>query len=374
MHPKFSLRLSVLTALILLASMGCEAPHLNIQKHKKNRARIMQEAQQTWHQPSKTPHFNLVQAIDAEINRYEDSIAYAQRDREAWAKAQYENTIAGYTRYCEAFPNGFGVRMSRKLIKDLTAKQVLEQKNKEEERFWERARSKNSIPGYQEYLRRYRQGRFARQAHDMINAIKRQNQQRRQRELIAADDNAWNQASSINTVAAFNGYLAKYPSGRHAGRARAKRDNMQRRVKITVNNFYCHKSDDEGAGNDIDMNAFWVQVTAGQNGCNPSSYDRLVSANGQYIYEWRGAAVTVYRGHNWVVGRSIELAFDYENCNSSYINLKVFANEDDGSSQDEYAYGTLNLHRGNMIGNHVVRLESADFIYDCGISITKLGW
>ncbi len=84
--------------------------------------------------------------------------------------------------------------------------------------YWAETGGQGDEPGYRAYLERYPEGLFARIASARLEEI----ETRRSTAAQAADRAAWSIADSEETVAAYQEYLAAYPSGAFADQARAR--------------------------------------------------------------------------------------------------------------------------------------------------------
>ena len=82
--------------------------------------------------------------------------------------------------------------------------------------FWESIAGSGTRAELEAYLVEYPEGRFARLAHARLRAL---------------DDDAWAEAGSRDTAAAWNRYLSAWPRGRHAAEARQRRAAAEKRER-----------------------------------------------------------------------------------------------------------------------------------------------
>jgi len=151
-------------------------------------------------------------------------------------------------------------------------------------------------------------------------------------------------------------------------------ENSTRKIRVTVLKLTCEVSDDEGPGNDADMDRFRFSLTASQNGCSDGQNKTMVSQ--QIIYEYKGAEKTVSKGSIWPVDVSKDFYFNNELCdiNALQIRIDAYAREADESSAHEEAKNALDLKGPTMFNTHHLKLISEDFTYDAEIRVEKVDW
>ncbi len=156
-----------------------------------------------------------------------------------------------------------------------------------------------------------------------------------------------------------------------------KDDFLMQRIQVTVDQFVCTKSDDEGAGNDADIDRLYVTANAYNRKTN---YDSGVQINpvDEQIYGWStGGEWTVGVGSVRTAGTSIYLLFDIDNydIDVAKLDLHGWGREYDTTSSDEYGYGDLSLlgrEFANNGGVHAFTINSEDFAFRVDITITFL--
>ena len=90
---------------------------------------------------------------------------------------------------------------------------------------WKNALSLNSINAYNRYLEQHPAGNYAVQARDAITDIQR----RQQKEKESIERKAWQQAQRLKSVEGFEDYLQKYPDGQFVKNAIDAIDNSSNR-------------------------------------------------------------------------------------------------------------------------------------------------
>jgi hypothetical protein len=153
--------------------------------------------------------------------------------------------------------------------------------------------------------------------------------------------------------------------------------NRNRKIRVTMVDLVCEMSDDEGAGNDADMDQFSFTVTASQNGCGNGMGGSI--AQGNSIYNYDSDSRTLSEGETWyATNQSIEITYNNEDCPLSGFVLSISGKareQDNGSSsKDEHGSNSFELYGGDIFGTHAMNLSSADFRYRCTFTIEKIGW
>jgi thiol-activated cytolysin len=118
---------------------------------------------------------------------------------------------------------------------------------------------------------------------------------------------------------------------------------LLQRVRVTVDRFVCTMSDDEGAGNDADMDRFYVWATA-YNRWSDTETGSVIGTPEQQVFGWSTSG-------EWTVGyggvfdaslhkpNSLDIVFDTEHYdfNKARLVLKAYAREYDSTSGNEQA-------------------------------------
>lgn len=154
---------------------------------------------------------------------------------------------------------------------------------------------------------------------------------------------------------------------------------LQQRVRVTVNRFVCTLSDDEGAGNDADMDRFSVWATA-YNRWNENETGSMIGTENQPVFIWSTSG-------EWTVGQggvfdaskykpnSLDITFDTEHYdfNKARLKLKAYAREYDTTSGNEAAtiyWEITGEHFLDNGGKHTFALsDHEDFGFDVQITI-----
>jgi hypothetical protein len=160
---------------------------------------------------------------------------------------------------------------------------------------------------------------------------------------------------------------------------------LRQRVRVTVLHYLCHKSDDEGSGNHVDIDRFQVIIQA-YNRKDANDLGKLITKTDspvpgwESVYNWADpGAVEMGVGHVQPVNKSVDLTFDTENYDFNLAKLKLAAyardNDKYWANDDEEAWGEIELAGDQFFengGTHSFRIYSADFEFEVQIRITKL--
>jgi nucleoside diphosphate kinase len=133
-----------------------------------------------------------------------------EQDNKFWKETSAANTIASYKKYITETKAGLFKDKAEQAIKQLEEVQ----KEKEfEYQFWQKAKTETTINIYNEYLERYPKGNFRTDASNAIKAIEKKKEQEILFEKIKQwedqDNKLWKEASSANTIDAYQKYLAE---------------------------------------------------------------------------------------------------------------------------------------------------------------------
>jgi hypothetical protein len=147
-------------------------------------------------------------------------------------------------------------------------------------------------------------------------------------------------------------------------------------VRVTIDRLVCTMSDDEGWGNDADMNRFKAWANAFDRLNVPGAPYVQFNPVNQVIWEWSGSDVTVWVGYVWTVGKSIDLSFDAGHYDFAVakLGLALYANEYDPIGSDEYGTGYLTIYGEHFFdngGKYTFMVSSADFAFRIEVTITR---
>lgn len=131
-------------------------------------------------------------------------------EQAAWKNTTAADTVVAYDAFLSAYPKSSNraEALSRRTARAARDADVAA---------WNSAERANSSVSYESYLSAYPSGVNASLARDRL-ATARRNEAAAQAARL--DDDAWAAARATNSAAAYDGYLATYPSGRHAAEAR----------------------------------------------------------------------------------------------------------------------------------------------------------
>ncbi len=102
---------------------------------------------------------NAVERKQAEKTNHQRYFA----DETAWKNALQLNSINSFNRYLEQHPNGRHASEARQAIADIRRKQK-EERNATERKAWQQAQQLNSIAAYNDYLQKYPNGAYTKEA------------------------------------------------------------------------------------------------------------------------------------------------------------------------------------------------------------------
>jgi serine/threonine protein kinase len=177
-----------------------------------------------------------VKVLQKQIDDYQDEKKKQEFNRYfAAAKSDYKKG-----KYSRAKQN---LAMARKLMstgeleslaRDIRKKEEEVQRKSQQERIrkrrdddaFQRAKSRNTIYAYEKYLEKYPSGRHANEAQKRLNELKNATQL----EIKIKDDVAFETAASTGTVTAFEAYLKEYPYGAHASEAKARLQRLKETI------------------------------------------------------------------------------------------------------------------------------------------------
>jgi len=154
---------------------------------------------------------------------------------------------------------------------------------------------------------------------------------------------------------------------------------LRQRVRVTVDRFICTMSDDEGAGNNADMDRFYIWATA-YNRWNDTETGSMIGKENQQVFGWSTSG-------EWTTGsggifdanlhkpNSLDITFDTEHYDFSKAKLvlKAYAREYDPTSANEAAtvfWEITGEHFLDGAGKHTFVLSDySDFGFNVNITI-----
>jgi hypothetical protein len=148
-------------------------------------------------------------------------------------------------------------------------------------------------------------------------------------------------------------------------------------VRVTIEKLICTMSDDEGPGNDADMDRFHAWANAFNKLDDPGAPYVQFNPVNQTIWQWSTSGdVTVWVGYVWNVGKSIELSFDAGHYDFAVakLDLALYGREYDPLSANEYGTGYLTIYGAHFFdngGKHTFMVSSADFAFRIEVTITR---
>jgi len=156
--------------------------------------------------------------------------------------------------------------------------------------------------------------------------------------------------------------------------------NLSTPIKIATNvtveiiEMICTNSDDEGAGNDADMDRFTINI-GGQSAKRDGT---LTQQTGVTLYNWASPGeVTTPVGHVWTdaIGKKATVRFDTDpnqfDFNKAVMSISAYAREHDSSGADEDGSGGATPIGPAMLGEQTFTIDSSDFQWRVKVRITK---
>ena len=136
---------------------------------------------------------------------------------ERWQAAIQADTIDGYRRFIEDFPDSI-YRNQAEIQLD-----ILDEKN------WQELSGENTVPAYEQYLALFPNGINQAEALRRIENIQQAEakKERDRLERLNQERLAWETASNTRTIAAFDQYIDAWPAGAHIEEARRVRRLLQ---------------------------------------------------------------------------------------------------------------------------------------------------
>ncbi len=140
---------------------------------------------------------------------------WQNKDLMAWEIAVSENTIESYEAYLLNFPQGEHTQFAKDSIA-----------HKTERNDYDEAKNLNTAEAYIAFQEKYPESKYIALFIDSLN-----NWKRRDSLIALEDDNDWKIASKANTIASYEEYLLKHPSGLYAEEARSFIDETNQKAK-----------------------------------------------------------------------------------------------------------------------------------------------
>lgn len=139
------------------------------------------------------------------IKHHEDSLGPSKEEKEFWER--YSKYKVGCRQYLKKYPNGKFVSLAKSAIADFEAKEREEEQKKraEEDQFWNNCQGQDD-KGYQEYLRRFPNGKYAHLAQSIIADLEKKKME------TAREQAMWKKCL---TKEDFQNYLNHYPYGKY---------------------------------------------------------------------------------------------------------------------------------------------------------------
>lgn len=149
-------------------------------------------------------------------------------DNRDWATAEERDTIAGYEDYLAAWENGLHADKARERIAEMkaardAAERDAAERDAREKADWDQAARDNTVASYQTYLSKHPTGPNAQEARNRIAAI----------QASAADQAAWEAAQSANRAESYEQYLTSFPQGAYVAQAIAAIERLRPSVGKT---------------------------------------------------------------------------------------------------------------------------------------------
>jgi len=150
---------------------------------------------------------------------------------------------------------------------------------------------------------------------------------------------------------------------------------LRERVRITADRFYCELSDDEGIGNNVDMDRFQVKAWAYDRNSEEEDGDPIVED--VFVYNWSTSGwETMGAGQTWFCTEpnSIEVTFDNEFHDFDVAKLRLWAygRDYDPLSANEHGSGEVTLIGRRFFENggvHTFLINSADFRFKVYVTL-----
>lgn len=113
----------------------------------------------------------IIQQETSSLRKAQQEKLRKNQDDQAFTRAQAANTVFAYEKYLQQFPSGLHTEAAEKRLNELKNAITLENKIEDDIAF-ENASKSNSIPAFEEYLRKYPLGSYAKEANAHIKTLK----------------------------------------------------------------------------------------------------------------------------------------------------------------------------------------------------------
>ncbi len=168
-----------------------------------------------------------------------------EAEQQFWHSCQKQDTVKAYQDYERKYPNGAFIKNSRKLRQQLEQEQNQQRKAKEDQEYWNQQSQIGGKTGFENYLKKYPQGRYAAEARKAIQQFDKQKAekiQKEQEENRKADERRfWDACQKQGTIKAYQDYEQKYPNGAFIKNAQ----NLQQQLEQEQNKQRKAKDDQE---------------------------------------------------------------------------------------------------------------------------------
>lgn len=163
----------------------------------------------------------LSESVVIKITKYfEDEFAEKDREEDNLWNQCYPGYKPGYQNYLNRYPNGKYASTARSIIADLERKEKDEAKERaerEERNFWNNCQTSDKS-GFLKYLDKYPNGKYASTARSIIADLDRKQKEKEEREQREqkAEQQMWDQCRTKDD---YQRYLDRYPYGVYASKA-----------------------------------------------------------------------------------------------------------------------------------------------------------
>lgn len=196
----------------------------------------IEKAREKLNQAGNIKETDEVKALDKQINDYlaekkqEEFNRYFSRAKDFYQKGNYRKAKENIARARKVKTTAQLESLARDIQKKEEAIRRKAQRErlrkKRDDNAFGRAKSRNTIYAYEKYLERYPSGRHAKEAQKRMDELK----SAVQLENKIQDDVAFEIASGKNTLSAYREYLQKFPYGLHVAEANAKIRTFKEKV------------------------------------------------------------------------------------------------------------------------------------------------
>jgi formylglycine-generating enzyme required for sulfatase activity len=268
----------------LLAQLGEPGVQVELML-KKVTHRVTQKTsgkQEPWVEGSLRGEFYFIFQGQTTVNVQQ---APADPDSSAWQAADSLGTLSAYEAYLREYPKGRHAAAARIKIGALkpgarpaVSPAPTSASSDPETAFWNEVKASGSKDYLEAYLKQYPKGKYAALAKLEMKKLddweKAQNEQ--------ADQEAWSQAKSENTPAAYQSYLQRFPSGSYASLAEPARQKAERELAERERQETARKQREAQETAQREEDALWQKAQAAKDSATVQGYlDRYPS--GRYV-------------------------------------------------------------------------------------------